>query len=125
MAAGMALVPEDRRQQGLVMELSIERNVTADPLPQRWPGSACCSAAPSAAPARKWTAQLQTKYADLADPVGTLSGGNQQKVVLAKWLATGPKRADRRRAHPRHRRRHQGRGAPADVVAGGRRASPS
>ncbi len=38
-----------------------------------------------------WSVRLRVKYARLADVVGTLSGGNQQKVVLAKWLATGPR----------------------------------
>ena len=38
-----------------------------------------------------WAVKLQVKYARIADTVNTLSGGNQQKVVLAKWLATGPK----------------------------------
>ena len=41
--------------------------------------------------AREWGGRLQLKFHRLADPVGTLSGGNQQKVVLAKWLATEPK----------------------------------
>jgi len=90
MAAGMALVPEDRRQQGLIMELSIERNVT---LPR---SRALSRLGMLFGPAERneaftWTRQLQTKLGRLSDPVGTLSGGNQQKVVLAKWLATGPK----------------------------------
>jgi rhamnose transport system ATP-binding protein len=89
-AAGMALVPEDRRQQGLVMELSVERNAT---LVRRW-ALARFGFLPPAAERRDadiWTKRLQVKASRLTDPVSTLSGGNQQKVVLAKWLATRPR----------------------------------
>ena len=90
MAAGIALVPEDRRQQGLVMELSIERNAT---LTRRWSLSRLGLLGPriEREDAYKWTQRLQVKAGHLADPVSTLSGGNQQKVVLAKWLSTEPK----------------------------------
>ncbi len=90
MAAGLALVPEDRRQQGLVLEASIERNATAT----RWRRLArfgLLFGGVERRAAAEWTARLRTKYADLDDPVGRLSGGNQQKVVLAKWLSTGPR----------------------------------
>jgi rhamnose transport system ATP-binding protein len=89
-AAGMALVPEDRRQQGLVMELSVERNTT---LVRRW-SLARLGLLRSVAERRDaavWTKRLQVKAGRLSDPVSTLSGGNQQKVVLAKWLATTPR----------------------------------
>ena len=89
-AAGVALVPEDRRQQGLVMELSIERNAT---LARRW-SLARFGLLPRRAERREaadWTKRLQVKAAALTDPVATLSGGNQQKVVLAKWLSTSPR----------------------------------
>ncbi|WP_027346962.1 sugar ABC transporter ATP-binding protein [Hamadaea tsunoensis] len=88
--AGLALVPEDRRQQGLVMELSVERNAT---LPRRWSlswGGLLLGGAERRS-AATWTQALRVKAARLADPVSTLSGGNQQKVVLAKWLATSPR----------------------------------
>jgi rhamnose transport system ATP-binding protein len=90
MAAGLALVPEDRRAQGLVMDMSIERNINLT-------GFAATSTAglmrrgAERSRAVDWAVRLQVKYARLADVVGTLSGGNQQKVVLAKWLATGPR----------------------------------
>jgi rhamnose transport system ATP-binding protein len=90
MAAGLALVPEDRRQQGLVMELSVERNVTL-PRARKLSRLGLLLGGAERDEARKWTRRLQTKLGRLSDPVGTLSGGNQQKVVLAKWLSTGPK----------------------------------
>src|SRR3954451_4573397 len=90
MAAGVALVPEDRRQQGLVMELSVERNAT---LTRRWKLSrlGLLSARRERATAATWSKKLQVKAGKLSDPVSTLSGGNQQKVVLAKWLSTDPR----------------------------------
>src|SRR4051795_8066550 len=90
MAAGLALVPEDRRQQGLVMELSVERNAT---LTRRWKLSrlGLLSARRERATAATWSKKLQVKAGKLSDPVSTLSGGNQQKVVLAKWLSTDPR----------------------------------
>jgi len=88
-AAGLALVPEDRRQQGLVMDLSVERNVT---LVRRWALSRFGLLASRAErrSARTWADRLQVKAGALTDDVSTLSGGNQQKVVLAKWLSTDP-----------------------------------
>jgi rhamnose transport system ATP-binding protein len=88
--AGLALVPEDRRQQGLVMELSVQRNAT---LPRRWSlarGGLLFGGAERRA-AADWAQRLRVKAARLTDSVSTLSGGNQQKVVLAKWLATDPR----------------------------------
>ncbi|NBH12100.1 sugar ABC transporter ATP-binding protein [Amycolatopsis sp. SID8362] len=90
MGAGMALVPEDRRQQGLIMDLSIERNVTL-PRSRALSKLGFLTGASERQEARHWTERLRTKYRRLGDPVGTLSGGNQQKVVLAKWLAMAPK----------------------------------
>jgi rhamnose transport system ATP-binding protein len=89
MAAGMALVPEDRRHQGLLMDLSIERNVTL-PRARALSRLGFLSGAGERREALRWTERLRARYGRLGDAVATLSGGNQQKVVLAKWLATAP-----------------------------------
>ncbi|WP_336214218.1 sugar ABC transporter ATP-binding protein [Nonomuraea sp. LPB2021202275-12-8] len=89
MSAGLALVPEDRRQQGLVMELSIERNIGLTGLRTLRRGVTISRTAERDR-ARDWALRLQLRFARLTDGVGVLSGGNQQKVVLAKWLATEP-----------------------------------
>jgi rhamnose transport system ATP-binding protein len=91
MKAGIGLVPEDRRQQGLVMELSIERNIGLTRLQVLRNRLGIIGAGSEEKLAADWATKLQLKYQKLADPVGFLSGGNQQKVVLGKWLATGPK----------------------------------
>jgi rhamnose transport system ATP-binding protein len=73
-----------------VMELSVERNAT---LTRRWRLArvGLLRAAGERRSAREWARRLQVKAPRLSAPVSTLSGGNQQKVVLAKWLATQPK----------------------------------
>jgi rhamnose transport system ATP-binding protein len=90
MDAGIAFVPEDRRQQGLVLDLSIERNATITRMQSLSRGGLIRGRAESAL-AQEWATRLRLKFHRLSDPVGFLSGGNQQKVVLAKWLATEPK----------------------------------
>ena len=89
MAAGIALVPEDRRQQGLVMDGSIERNIGLTTLRTLRRGPVVSHTAERDR-AADWAIRLRLKYARLSDAVSVLSGGNQQKVVLAKWLSTKP-----------------------------------
>jgi rhamnose transport system ATP-binding protein len=89
MAAGIGYVPEDRRQQGLVMDMSIQQNVALASLARLRQGGLIRSAAERAF-ATDWAQRLRLRYGRLTDPVSTLSGGNQQKVVLAKWLGRHP-----------------------------------
>jgi rhamnose transport system ATP-binding protein len=89
MAAGMGFVPEDRREQGLIMDLSIARNASLASL-GRLKRGLLIRAADEQRLAADWAVRLRLKFARLGDPVSVLSGGNQQKVVLAKWLARKP-----------------------------------
>jgi rhamnose transport system ATP-binding protein len=89
MAAGVGFVPEDRRQQGLVMDMSVQQNVALASLGRLRRGGLIRASAERAL-AADWGARLAIKYGSLKDPVSMLSGGNQQKVVLAKWLGRKP-----------------------------------
>jgi rhamnose transport system ATP-binding protein len=89
MSAGIALVPEDRRLQGLFMPAAISRNIAMTVL-ARLRSRLLLRNISERRVAVDWASRLRLKYADIEDPVERLSGGNQQKVVLAKWLATDP-----------------------------------
>ena len=89
-AAGIAYVPEDRQQQGLFLGLPVRVNISAASL-----GDVCVQGRSSgrrdAALSRRLTGELRVRTPSMETPVRTLSGGNQQKVVLARWLARRPR----------------------------------
>jgi rhamnose transport system ATP-binding protein len=87
---GVVLVPEDRRQQGLFMPASIDRNIAVTVL-DKIRRLGLIRRRDERKVADEWSKRLQLKHQGLGEPVDRLSGGNQQKVVLAKWLATNPK----------------------------------
>jgi ribose transport system ATP-binding protein len=86
--AGVGLVPEDRKQQGLVLPQSVAANLSLPQLPRLGPAGTV-SRARERDLARKWTSELRIRTPGIDARVVTLSGGNQQKVVLGKWLAVG------------------------------------
>jgi rhamnose transport system ATP-binding protein len=90
MSAGVAYLPEDRHQEGLVLDFSIAQNVTLPVLPRLFP-RLIMRAATERAVAIEHTEQFNVRMTSVDQEVGALSGGNQQKVVLAKWLASGPR----------------------------------
>ena len=90
MSEGIAYVPEDRHQAGLVLDFTIAQNVTLPILPRLFP-RLFVSAATERRVAEEQTGQFNVRMTGVDQEVGALSGGNQQKVVLAKWLAAGPR----------------------------------
>lgn len=88
--AGMGFVPEDRRKQGLVMDLSVTRNA-ALALRKTLARFGLINGATERRTAQEWSARLHVTTGSQEYAASTLSGGNQQKLVLAKWLATEPK----------------------------------
>jgi rhamnose transport system ATP-binding protein len=89
MAAGVGFVPEDRRQQGLVMDMSVQQNMALASL-ARLRHLGLISGRSERNFAADWALKLRIRFGRLTDPVSQLSGGNQQKVVLAKWLGRNP-----------------------------------
>ena len=87
---GISLVPEDRKQSGLILEQSIVSNISLPDL-MSYATFSLVSTSREQKNAEVQRKALNIKTNDVATVVGTLSGGNQQKVVLAKWLSMEPK----------------------------------
>lgn len=86
-ARGIALLTEDRKGQGLVLNQTVRENITASNLKALGPGPFLWPRREKAA-ATRLSAELQVKTPSIEQAARNLSGGNQQKVVLAKWLFT-------------------------------------
>ncbi|MSU70568.1 MAG: sugar ABC transporter ATP-binding protein [Opitutaceae bacterium] len=89
-AHGIAYVPEDRRRQGVMLDLPIAHNITMAVHPRVFPGAWLRLGAERAL-ALEYIRDLAVKCFSPDAPGSSLSGGNQQKVSLARWLATQPR----------------------------------
>src|ERR1700730_19452859 len=89
--AGIAYVSEDRLQLGLVQQQSIGDNTVAAVLDDLLDATRLIAPGKRDALGHDWIKKLAVKIGKAEDAVSTLSGGNQQRIVLAKWLATNPK----------------------------------
>ena len=90
MSAGIAYVPEDRHQDGLVVDFPIASNVTLPILTRLFP-RLFVHRDQERAIATDYAGQLHIRMTGVEQPAAALSGGNQQKVVIAKWLASKPR----------------------------------
>jgi rhamnose transport system ATP-binding protein len=89
-AAGIAYVPEDRRKHGVVSELPVRANASLAIL-DRISKSSILQFGAERSCAEEWVAKLGVKTDGIDAPAGSLSGGNQQKVSIARWIATEPR----------------------------------
>lgn len=87
---GLALCPEERKTDGIVAELSVRENI-ALALQARMGVGKFLPRSEQAALAERYVQLLGIKTASIETPIGLLSGGNQQKAILARWLATEPR----------------------------------
>ena len=86
---GLAFVPEDRAIAGIFRTLSVEENITAA-VPRRIAPGRIIRRTIEKALAQESVRKLRIRLASLRQPIGELSGGNQQKAILARWLLTDP-----------------------------------
>jgi len=90
MGYGMALAPEDRQKQGAFLPISLWENASLSSLP-RLSRRGWLKDSVSRTLTTEWVKRLSVRCREIEQPLHELSGGNQQKVVLAKWLETQPK----------------------------------
>jgi rhamnose transport system ATP-binding protein len=86
---GLAFVPEDRAIAGIFRTLSVEQNITAA-VPEKISHANIINFATEHEIAKSSIAKLSIRLASMRQPIGELSGGNQQKSILARWLLTDP-----------------------------------
>jgi rhamnose transport system ATP-binding protein len=91
MARGIAYSTEDRRQLGLVMPLSIAANISLPSLPRFLSPNGLVRRTAERDAAEGFRQRLSIRAPSVETPTAALSGGNQQKVVISKWLETKPK----------------------------------
>jgi simple sugar transport system ATP-binding protein len=91
MDAGIGYLPEDRLNQGLFIEHAISRNIIVTILEKLLNKFGFISSNKREELVHKWVKGLEIKTPSVESPAQSLSGGNQQRLVLAKWLATNPK----------------------------------
>jgi len=87
LAAGVGMVPEDRKRQGLVLTMNCRENASLAALERMTYPLGIIKRSDERAITHNFLTRLQTRMGSIESPVATLSGGNQQKVALAKWLA--------------------------------------
>jgi len=88
---GMAFLTEDRKLTGLLLPLSVQENMEIAVLDGRFVTMGFVNEAPLAATCGEMAGMLRVKTRSLLQPVQTLSGGNQQKVLVGRWLLTSPR----------------------------------
>ena len=92
MERGLAMVPEDRQSQGAILDMTITHNISLPSLPaMSAPPAGTLNRGAEAKLVQEYGGKMEVRASSWQQLAGELSGGNQQKVVLAKWLATQPK----------------------------------
>ena len=106
MKQGIGYLPEDRKGDGIIADLSVRDNIIL--AIQVMKGFfRPISRKQSEAFADEYIKRLNIKTASMNTPIKSLSGGNQQKVILGRWLLTHPQVSDSRRTHAGNRRRNE------------------